>query len=508
MRRGRRRTAHGKLKGDDQLPFKQPSYSWPLTTLVTQDIIENIHDASMQILERTGIRFLDDEALDLWRKAGAKVDASRQLVKLDRDLIAECLKTAPSSFTWRARNPEKTLIVGDNHIIFAANGGMVNISSADTPRRPGTDEDLKKIVKLIHTTQTVHTCSPQGVALHDVPMPFRHLHGFSHNIFLTDKALVSDSNGRIISADCIDMARIVFGGDITTGGPVTGGIINVNSPLVFDERMLGGLITHARAGQFVVVTPFILAGAMSPLTLPAAIAQQNAEALAGIALSQLVRRGAPAVYGGFTSPLDLRSGGPAFGTPEGAWALQIGAQLARHYKLPYRGSGSLNTSNSPDLQASYESLWSLWPNIMSGSNLIVHSIGWLEGGLTVNFEKFIVDAENLSMMQYYLQGIDWSNADFALEAIHEVGPGGHHLGTTHTQERYRTAFYESKLADRQPFEAWLEAGSKTTLERATEIWKARLRDYEEPGLEDSKREALLDFLARRKEELKGVDLYS
>ena len=506
-RRSGKRTAK-RNQSSKQIPFQQPFYHWNASKIVNEEAIAQIHDASMEILETTGLRFYDAEALDLWNKAGAKVDFQKQHVHIDRHLLAECLKTIPSSFTWRSRNPDRTLQVGDNAVVFAANGGMVNLSSADAPRHPGTEKDFVDIIKLIHSTNTVHTSSPQALAMHDVAVSHRHLHAMRHNIFLTDKVLVANSNGRIITKDCLELARIIFDGDITTGGPAIGGIVNANSPLVFDERMLGGLITHARAGQFVIVTPFILSGAMSPLTIPAAIAQQNAEALAGVALTQLVNKGTPAVYGGFTTSVDLRSGSPAFGTPEGAWALQIGAQLARQYGIPYRGSGSLNTANSPDLQASYESLWSLWPNINAQSNIIVHAIGWLEGGLTVNLEKFIVDAENLSMMQYFLKGIDWSNADFALEAIQEVGPGGHHLGTIHTQERFRTAFYESELADRQPFETWLENGSKTTLERATEIWKARLRDYQAPPLAESKREAIEAYVAMRKEALKGVDLYT
>jgi trimethylamine--corrinoid protein Co-methyltransferase len=301
------------------------------------------------------------------------------------------------------------------------------------------------------------------------------------------------------------MMALVYGS--LDGDPVTGDVINVNSPLRYDERMLGGLITYARAGQVTFITPFILAGAMSPVTPAAALAQQNAEVLAGAALTQLVRPGAPVVYGGFTTNIDMRGGSPAFGTPEGAWAALVGGQLARRYGLPCRGSGGLTNSKAADAQAAYESLWTLWPAVLAHTNLIMHAAGWIDGGLTVSFEKFIIDLENLAMFRHFLEGFPVDEESLALAAIAEVGPGGHHFGTTHTQERYRTAFYPSALADRVGYDAWAAAGGEDTARRANRVWKEMLAAYERPPLDPGTAEALDDYVARREQELAGVKLY-
>jgi trimethylamine--corrinoid protein Co-methyltransferase len=385
---------------------------------------------------------------------------------------------------------------------------MVFVRDLARGRRQGTQADLATLNKLIQMTNVLHFATTQGVAMHDVPMNERHLLTQWLGYTLTDKAMLGTSHGRLISQSVLDMAKIVFGDDLKPEeGPVTGGVINVNSPLVYDERMLGGLINFAKAGQMVIVTPFILAGAMSPVTMAAAIAQQNAEALAGIALIQLVRPGAPAVYGGFTTNVDMKSGAPAFGTPEGAWALLIGAQLARRYGLPYRGSGSLNTAVVPDAQAAAETQWSLWPSVLAHTNLILHAVGWLESGLTVSFEKFVMDVESLAMMQHLLQGPEWSADAFALDAIHEVGSAGHHFGTAHTQARYESAFYPAFLHDRRNIGAWQEAGGEDIVQRAHRLWQTVVKQYEEPEMDTAVREALADYMTRRTAELENINLY-
>jgi trimethylamine--corrinoid protein Co-methyltransferase len=272
--------------------------------------------------------------------------------------------------------------------------------------------------------------------------------------------------------------------------------------------MLGGLITYARAGQVTFITPTILAGAMSPVTMAAALAQQNAEVLGGAALTQLVRPGAPVIYGGFTANIDLRRGSPAFGTPEGAWAALAGAQLARRYGLPCRGSGALTTSKATDAQAAYESLWTLWPAVLAHTNLIMHGAGWIDGGLTVSFEKFIIDLENLAMFRRFLEGFAVDDATLALETIAEVGPGGHHLSTSHTLERSRTAFFPASLSDRLAYDTWALAGGEDAATRANRIWKEMLAGYEQPPLEPATAEALSDYVARRERELEKSSLYS
>jgi trimethylamine--corrinoid protein Co-methyltransferase len=318
--------------------------------------------------------------------------------------------------------------------------------------------------------------------------------------------MMEAAHGREITTDCLNMARLVFG-DITAGGPVIGDVINANSPLRYDARMLGGLITYARAGQVCFITPFILAGAMSPITMAAALAQQNAEALAGVALTQLVRPGAPVIYGGFTTNVDMKSGSPAFGTPEGAWALSVGAQLARYYGLPYRGSGSLTNATTPDAQAAYETMWTLWPAVMSHTNLVAHAVGWLEGGLTASFEKFIIDVELLAMFYHLLEGFAIDDETLALDMIAEVGPGGHHFGTTHTQARYRTEFYQPFISSRLGYDTWLAAGGRDTAQRANAVWKEMLAHYEAPPLDPAIEEALRAYVERRERELEGKNLY-
>jgi len=476
--------------------------------ILTPEQVQQIHEASMHILEHTGIRFQDAEALSLWEQAGAKVDHVKQHVWIDRGLLMEWVAKAPQSFTVRARNPQRSRMIGGNAINFFPSAGMVFVRDLGRGHRPGQSSDALELVKLIQMTNVIDFAPVQSVVMHDVPVHRKHLVDQAMSYIHSDKPLLGTSHGRIIAGDGIEMAKIVFGEDLQPErGAVIGGNINVNSPLVYDERMVGGMITYARHGQFTTITPFILAGAMSPITILAAVAQQNAEALAGIALLQIVRAGAPAIYGGFVTNVDMKSGAPSFGTPEGAWALLMGAQLARHYRLPYRGSGSLNTANVPDTQAMGESLWALWPCVLAHTNLVIHAAGWLESGLTISYEKYITDVENLAMMQHFLQGVRWDGDVFALNEIHEVGPAGHHLGTLHTQERFETAFYPSFLADRRNLGTWQAMGAEDSIQRAHKLWQIILDSYEQPPMEVTMHEALSDFVERRACELEHVNLY-
>lgn len=483
---------------------RRPPYAW-----LEPDGLEAIHVASLEILEDVGVDFLDDEALAIWQRAGARVDQRAQHVWIDRGLLLEAIASAPPSFIWRARNPAHDVFIGENAVAFGPNGGMVFTHDLESGRRPGVMADFEAFVKLAQMTPALHFGSWEQVTAHDVPVSERHLRRLYAGMTLTDKPLMEAAHGRIITGDNVEMARILLGdahGNLPAD-PVIGDVINVNSPLRFDERMLGGLITYARAGQATFITPFILAGAMSPISMAAALAQQNAEALAGIALAQLVRPGAPVIYGGFTTNMDMKTGNPAFGTPEGAWALLVGAQLARRYRLPYRASGALTNAKLPDAQAAYESLWSLWPAVLAHSNLIMQAVGWLDGGLTASFEKFIIDAENLAMFARFLDGFAVDADALALSAIAEVGPGGHHFGTAHTQARFRSEHYQSRLADRRPFDAWTEGGGLDTAQRARLIWKRMLAEYQAPPIDDGVRDALGDYVARRCRDLAEVKLY-
>lgn len=488
-----------------QIPFTQLRNPLRPVEWLPPEQIEQLHEASLRILENTGLAMMDAETLDIWDKAGARVDHQAQHVWLDRGLVLEAVSQAPSSFTWQARNPKHNVLIGENAITFAPQGGVAYVTSLDQGRQRGTLEDYENFLKLNQMINVIHYAGEQLIAPHEVPASLRHLRRLPRAVTFTDKALLEAAHGREITSDAVNMAKLVFGE--AAEGPYIGGVINASSPLRYDDRMLGGLLTYARAGQVNIITPFILAGAMSPITIASALAQQNAEALAGIALTQLVRPGAPVIYGGFTATVDMRSGSPAFGTPESAWAMLVGAQLARRYHLPYRGSGTLNTSKAADAQAAYETLWTIWPAILAHTNFIFHAVGWIEGGLTVSYEKIIIDAESLAMFQHFLQGFAINDETLALDMMAAVGPGGHHFGTPHTQARFSTEFYQSFMADRQGYESWQAAGSLTAAQRANGLWKDVLAHYEQPPLDPAIQEALNDYVARREKELEGKSLY-
>lgn len=468
-------------------PWRLTHNPMPPTEILTPEELAQVDEASLQIAEAIGIDFMYAPALDLWHQAGAEVDFANQHVRIPRGLLRELVAKAPSEFTLRARNPARNVRLGGNHIVFAQASGMPFVADLQRGRREGRLSDTIEAIKLVQMCNPIHLLSGNPVEPQDVPVrlrPLVRLNAFFHH---SDKAVVAGAQNEHIAADCLAMTQAIFG-DLDQ--PSVMAVVNANSPLRYDSGMLGGLMTYAAAAQPVVVTPFILAGAMSPISIAAALAQQNAEALAGIALMQLVRPGAPAIYGAFTTNTDMATGGPAFGTPEGAWALLAGAQLARRYGLPYRGSGSLNTSKMVDAQAAYETQMSLWPCVMGHTNLVLQAAGWLEGGLVFSFEKFVVDAEGLAMMQHFLKRPLINDEELALDFIREVGPGGHHFGTTHTLARYQTDFHRSSIADRQNIGTWQENGALDTAQRATLVWKDLLDHYVQPPLDIAKAEAL------------------
>ncbi len=489
-----------------KLPFRQLRNPLKPLEILTPEQVEKLHEASLRILEEIGLLMMDAEALSLWQAAGAQVDHRSQNVRLDRGLVLELIAKAPRTFTWRARDPAKSVTVGGDYLTFAPQGGVAYATDLDHGRRRGSLKDYQNFLKLVQMSAPLHYSGEQVMALYEVENNVRHLTRLSAAITLTDKALLEAAHGRTIATDSLNLAQLVFG-DLETGGPCLGGIINASSPLRYDQRMLGGLITYARAGQVNIITPFILAGAMSPISMAAALAQQNAEALAGVALTQLVRPGAPVVYGGFTTNVDMKSGSPAMGTPEGAWAMAAGAQLARRYGLPYRGSGSLNTAKTPDAESVMETLWTLWPAVLAHTNFIMHAVGWLEGGLCASYEKFIIDLESVAMFYHFLNGFEIGAETLALDMIAQVGPGGHHFDTPHTQARYATEFYQSFLADRSGYETWQAQGGLDAAQRANALWKEMLAAYQPPPLDPGVREAITDYVARRTRELEGKSLY-
>jgi trimethylamine---corrinoid protein Co-methyltransferase len=481
-----------------------PRRAVPTLDVLTEEQLETIHEASLDVLERLGIEFMGPGARRLLREAGADVEEETGLARIPRELVDAALGTAPSRFTVTPRNPERRLELGGDRVAFGLVAGPPWVDDAVNGRRTGNLADYERLVQLAQSFDAIHFIGNQPTAPTELPAETRHLDCYLANATLSDLAYHCTAIGRDRALDGIAMMAIARGKtlDEVVDDPCVLTIISVNSPRRFDEAMSDGLQAMAEHGQPVVVTPFTLMGAMTPVTLAAALVQQNAEALAGLVLVQLTRPGAPVVYGAFTSNVDLRSGAPAFGTPENARATLAAGQLARRYGLPYRASNS-SASNVVDAQAAYESQMSIWSAVLGGAHLVYHGAGWMEGGLTASFEKVVLDVELLQMMARTVAPIDVSPDEVAsgLEALAEVATGGHFFGAKHTLARYETAFYAPLLSDWQSYESWVERGSKTATERATEIWQRTLAEYAPPPLDAAVREELEDYVARRKREL-------
>ena len=472
--------------------------------ILSADQLEAIHVASLRILDEIGVEVLGAAALDRFRADRARVDGATRIVRLDPARVEELVALAPAEFTLQARNPARDVTLGGPHLVFAAVGGPAFVTDLDRGRRAGNHADFLDYVRLIGSLDVLHQEGGGPLEPTDLPVPTRHLDMYHALATLLDKTWHCLGAGRTVVDDALEVAAITRGidRDALAREPSLITIINTNSPLRLDGPMSDGLIAMAEAGQAVVATPFTLAGAMTPVTLAAALAQQNAEALFCIALTQLVRPGAPVVYGAFTSNVDMRTGSPAFGTPESVKGALASGQLARRYGLPWRSSNA-TASNVVDAQAAYESEMAVWGAVMGGVNLLYQGAGWLEGGLTASYEKLIVDAEILQMIAEVLQPIEVSEASLAVETIAQVGAGGHFFAAPHTLERYETAFYTPLLSDWRTFETWQEDGARTATERANRIWKRLLAESEPPPLEDGVREALDAFVARRKVEIEA-----
>ncbi len=466
-----------------------------------EEQINLIHEASMTLLEEQGIEVLGDMALDVLRKAGADVDDDG-MVRMDRNLVMQSLATAPQEFTVTPRNPANTLHTGGNVINFGMVSGPPNVHDCINGRRMGNIADFENLVRFGQHFNVITFFGNQATAPTDLPVNSRHLDTLMASITLSDKPFFSTGIGAGRSLDAAHMCAISRGISIEdlADSPTAMTNINVNSPRKLDDSMAYGAMQLATLGQPVAVTPFTLMGAMTPATLGAAFVQQNAEALLGIALLQFTRPGTPVIYGGFTSNVDMRSGAPAFGTPENALANLAGGQLARYYNLPHRTS-ACNASNTVDAQAIYETQMSLWGAVMGHGNLIYHTAGWLEGGLVASFEKVIVDCEMLQHMTQFLQPIKIDLDEIGLDAMKEVGPGGHFFGCDHTMARYKDAFYQPFLSDWQNHESWTAAGAKDATQRATEIWPTILKEFEPPPLDAAIKEELEAYVAKRKEQL-------
>lgn len=494
--RAARQAARAQHAAEGKVPFltrKLAPYE-----LVSEEGLALIEHNADVLLQEVGIEFHDDpDALRLFRDAGADVQGTR--VRFPMGLARSIVKaTAPATFTQHARNPAHSVVMGGMNTVFAPAYGSPFVHDLDGGRRYGTIEDFRNFVKLAYMSPHLHhsggtVCEPVDIAVNK-----RHLDMVYAHLRFSDKAFMGSVTAPERAQDSVDMAKIVFGEEFVDQNVVVFGLCNANSPLVWDATMLGAARTYAQNNQAVLITPFILAGAMAPATAAGAATQTLAEALAGMAFVQLVRPGAPVIFGSFASSMSMLSGAPTFGTPEPAWIIYTVAALARRLGVPFRSGGGLTASKIPDAQAAYEAASTLTPTVMAGVNFVLHTAGWLEGGLTMGYEKLIMDADLAGMLAVFSQGLDLSENGQAMSAFREGAPGVHFLGTQHTLANFETAFFRSEIADNNSFEQWLEDGSQDAAQRANRIWKKQLREYEAPAMDPAVDEALLDFMARRK----------
>ena len=471
----------------------------PRYEILSEDSMATLDRGWRRIVSEIGVEFMKPEALELFRAAGQKVEENN--VFFDPDFLLEQVAKAPKQFDVQARNHDHDVHIGGDHMVFSSVYGPPFVRQGDV-RREGTLEDYRNFARLAQSFDVLDSVGGVVAEPNDAPLDSRHLDMLYATMTLTDKMYMGNVVSGVNARDTIAMGEILFGGRAAIEQtPASISLINCNSPLRWDDRMLDAQFEYSAANQPVVLTPFLLMGAMSPVTIPSALVQQIAEALTGIALSQLVRPGAPVVFGSFLSNIDMQSGSPQFGTPESAVGLLCTGQIARHFGLPFRGGGGLNSSQLPDAQAAYESLMTMLPTFLAGTNFVMHSAGWLEGGLVSSFEKYVIDVQVLEMLQKEFTPLEITDEDLAFDAHQEVGHGGHFLGAMHTMERFRTCFYRPFLSSSENFERWTRNGSKDTAMRAGEIYQAKLEAYEPPPLDDAIREELEDYVIRRRTEL-------
>ena len=473
----------------------------PPVELVSEEGLALIETNAESILEEVGIEFRNyPSALRRLGDAGAEIDGER--VRFPRGMCREIIAaTAPRTFTHHARNPARSVQIGGDATVFAPAYGPPFVHDLDRGRRYATLEDFQNFVKLAYQSPHMHVSGGTLCEPVDIPVPKRHLDMVYAHLLYSDKPFMGSVTAAERAADSVEMARLVFGDEVLESKTVITSLINATSPMVWDATMLGAAETYARHMQATMLSPFILAGAMAPVTVAGVATQTLAEALAAMTFVQLVRPGAPMIFGSFASSMSMQSGAPTFGTPEAALTLYTVAALARRLGLPFRSGGNLCGSKIPDAQAAAESISTLFPTLMAGTHFVLHAAGWLEGGLAMGYEKFVIDADQCGLLAPMVEGVDLSENGQAMDAIREIGPGQHFLGAAHTYQNFQTAFASSEVANNEPFETWQESGSLDAAQRANGIWKRMLADYEPPPLDAAVDEALLDFMERRKAEL-------
>ena len=472
----------------------------PNFEFLSTEAIELIEWNADLILEEIGVNFLDNpDALQLWKDAGAEVEGER--VRIPRGLARKLCSTAPALFKQHARNPEKSVEIGGRNLVLAPVYGPPFVRDLEGNRRYATIEDFRTFVKLGYMSNWLHHSGGTVCEPTDIPVNKRHLDMLHAHVSLSDKPFMGSVTERSRALDSVAVSKILFGNQFVDENTVLISLININSPLTFDAMMMGALEEYSAANQACIVSPFIVGGAMAPVTVAGTLTQVLAEVLAGIAYTQLIRLGAPVVFGAFVTSIDMNSGAPTFGTPEASQVVFGAGQLARRMNLPFRSGGGLCGSKLPDAQAAYESANTLGTSLLAGVNFMLHACGWLEGGLVSSFEKFAMDADQLGALHKFAGGVDIGVNGQGLSAIREVGPGGHYLGCEHTQSNFKSAFWRSGLFDHRPFETWAEDGGPDTQSLARDLVKKRLADYEAPPLDQAKNEELLDFMAQKKKSM-------
>ena len=472
----------------------------PNFEILSEEALEIIEHNAETVLEEIGVNFVQNPAaLERWRQAGADVQGER--VRLPRGLARQLIATAPSHFTQHARNPARSVEIGGRTLVLAPIYGPPFVHDMEHGRRYATLEDFRNFVRLGYMSKWLHHSGGTVCEPTDVPVNKRHLDMLHAHMTLSDKPFMGSVTEPSRAQDSVDMAGLLFGEDFVRDNTVMTNLINVNSPMTFDDVMMGSLEVYARNNQACIISPFIVGGAMAPTTVAGTLTQVLAEVLAGIAYSQLIRPGAPVIAGAFVTSIDMNSGAPTFGTPEAAHITYGMGQLARRLRLPYRSAGSFTGSKLPDAQAAYETANSLNMGLLSGVNFMLHSCGWMEGGLVASFEKFVMDADQLGVLHHLAKGVYMDENGQAMDAIREVGPGGHYLGCAHTQANFKTAFWRSDLLDYKPYETWIDEGGRDTMALANARVKKLLTDYQQPALDPAINEALSDYVARRKESM-------
>ncbi len=471
----------------------------PRYEILSPDAMTTLDKGWRRIVSEIGVEFMAPRALDLFRAAGQRVEDNA--VMFDPDFVLEQVAKAPREFDVQARNPANTIHVGGDHMSFSGVYGPPFAREGEV-RRDATLDDFRRFTMLAQSFPELDSAGGVICEPNDAPLDSRHLDMVYALQTLTDKIYMGNVVSGVNARDTIAMTEILFGGRASIEAtPATISLINCNSPLRWDDRMLDAQFEYSAANQAVVITPFLLMGAMSPVSIPATLVQQMAEALTGICLSQLIRPGAPVIFGSFLSNIDMQSGSPCFGTPESALGLLCTGQIARHFGLPFRTGGGLTSSQSADAQSAYEALMTMLPTFLAGANFVMHSAGWLEGGLVSCYEKFIIDIEILRMLQVEFTPLEIDEASLAFDAHTEVGHGGHFLGAAHTLERFRTCFYRPLLSSSANYERWMRGGALDAAARATEIYQKKLAEYEPPPLDDAIREELGEYVVRRRAEL-------